>query len=835
MAAGKKLTELSKEVKSNLSNDSTLVYVVNNNESKQVDLDNLLFDGIITSNKIAANSITVDKITPETINAIKISAAQINTGDIVAQVISSLEIYGNQIVDNSITADQIADLAINADKIAANAITVTKIADDAITAGKIAANAVNETHIQSLAINADKIAENAVTVAKIADNAIEAGKIAANAVNDTHIQDLAINADKIAENAITVTKIADDAIEAGKIAANAVNETHIAALAVTAGKIAENSITETKIENNSISTGKIQSNAITTNEISAGAVTTNKLLVTGRGAALNSDPGCQDSSAWVKYPSSLSDATFTTITDGLVGNNVIRGSNRTWYNGADRLPFDPNKTYRIRGVVRRSSATANGTCYIGVALFDASGNNVAGNGSQWFYIGGGSFVPGTDFTLHSGEFGFDTTKTFPANARTMTPLIILSYNGTIGYMEAQDLRIEEKIDGELIVDGAITAGKIATGAITAAEIAAGTITGSEIAAGTITGSEIAAGTITTGKIATGAITANEIAASTITANEIAAGAVTSTVILANAITTDKIAAGAIEANEIAANAIEAGKIAAGAVTANEIAAGAVTANTISSGTINSATFTLNTTSGVIQSNNYSNSAGFRIRGNGDAVFNDVTIRGTIKQSKIIVDDSVSLYRSDALAKPAKPTMRVRGYDTSGVVYAPNHPTNSLRGQKAYKSQVKIYGRNATGALIDNRFLCDSSNDLTLDITAHVHYYTDTDGPVPNAPRIAISNNNGSTWTYYNTTTGATSVIFDESMRDIDYENWDPNPNADTHTRMQYAWRKGRIVLPNVASNAILTIAIELIPRSDNQIQIAQYRNLNLDVQVSNWN
>ena len=73
------------------------------------------------------------------------------------------------------------------------------------------------------------------------------------------------------------------------------------------------------------------------------------------------------------------------------------------------------------------------------------------------------------------------------------------------------------------------------------------------------------------------------------------------------------------------------------------------------------------------------------------------------------------------------------------------------------------------------------------------------------------------------------------MRDVDYENWDSTPNADTHTRMQWAWRKGRIVLPNVASNAILTIAIELIPRSDNQIQIAQYRNLNLDVQVSNWN
>ena len=36
MAVGKKITELIKEVKSNLSSDGTLVYVVNNNVSRQV-------------------------------------------------------------------------------------------------------------------------------------------------------------------------------------------------------------------------------------------------------------------------------------------------------------------------------------------------------------------------------------------------------------------------------------------------------------------------------------------------------------------------------------------------------------------------------------------------------------------------------------------------------------------------------------------------------------------------------------------------------------------------------------------------------------------------------
>ena len=81
MAVGKKITELNKEVKSNLSSDGTLVYVVNNNVSKQVDLDNLLFDGIITSNKIAANAITAREVTA--------SVLQIN-GDRIDNLSTSL-------------------------------------------------------------------------------------------------------------------------------------------------------------------------------------------------------------------------------------------------------------------------------------------------------------------------------------------------------------------------------------------------------------------------------------------------------------------------------------------------------------------------------------------------------------------------------------------------------------------------------------------------------------------------------------------------------------------------------------------------------------------------
>jgi hypothetical protein len=145
--------------------------------SKQVDLDNLLFDGIITSNKIAANAITADKITAATIDAIKISAAQINVNSIVAQVISSLVINGDQIVANSITTDQLAANSITTDQIAANVITADQIAACSITATQIAACSITATEIAACSIGATQIQSGAITAQALASNIVITGSI----------------------------------------------------------------------------------------------------------------------------------------------------------------------------------------------------------------------------------------------------------------------------------------------------------------------------------------------------------------------------------------------------------------------------------------------------------------------------------------------------------------------------------------------------------------------------------------------------------------------------------------------------------------------------------
>ena len=276
------------------------------------------------------------------------------------------------------------------------------------------------------------------------------------------------------------------------------------------------------------------SGTITTDQLADDSVSVGKLLVTGRGAALNSDPNFQDPSAWVKYPSWSQNATFTTISDGVAGNSVMRsGTSATWYNGSERIPFDPNKTYRVRGIARRNSA-ANGSLYIGVALFTSTGANIGGDGTQWSYDAAQNVTPNTTFTAYSAEFGAGTSNTFPSNARTMAPLTILNLNGSAGYVEIQDLRIEEKVGGDLVVDGSITANHVASNAITANAIAAGAITAGAISAGAINasniiadgvivGDKIAANTITGAKIQAGTVNADRIQTGTLSASQIATG------------------------------------------------------------------------------------------------------------------------------------------------------------------------------------------------------------------------------------------------------------------------------------------------------------------------
>lgn len=593
--------------------------------------------GAVTTAKLAAGSVTANEIATNAITAVKISAGAIEAGKIASNAVTSATIAAGavtagkvaasaitateiatdavtaaKIQASAVTAVKIATSAVTADKIDANAVTAAKIAAGAVIAGKIAAGVVTANEIAAAAITTAKIATSAITATQIAAAAVTAGKIAANAVTATEIAAGAITtaklavgavtANEIGSNAVTAVKIAANAIEADKIATNAVTSAKIlagaidagkiAAAAVTAEKIATGAVVADKIAAGAVTAGKIAANAVTATEIAAGSITATKLLITGRGEVLNEDPNTQDISAWMGAGISI-----ITDTTSPTGNTVLRCAGLSETVLSNEIPLDASRNYEYRIWVRSESGAP--LTYLTVAFYDGSKALISGQGSGWSlgtfnYFGLVNQAVPASWTEYRISFGPGETATIPAGARFIR-IGLLSNYGTTGTMLATGIRLYQKKDADLIVNGSIIAAKIGAGAVTTEKISAGAVTANEIASNAVTAVKIAANAIEAGKIAanavtsatiaTGAVTAGKVAANAITATEIATGAVTAAKIQANAVTAVKIAAGAVTATQIGAGAVTAGKIGANAVTANEIASNAITSAKISAGAV----------------------------------------------------------------------------------------------------------------------------------------------------------------------------------------------------------------------------------------------------------
>lgn len=398
-------------------------------------------------------------------------------------------------------------------------------------------------------IGTSNLADGAVTAAKILDNSLTAVKFATTlepvtlvtSVPGSLVTKLVYNTtngklykwtgsaytEKVdttdLNGSITTTQITDGAITTPKMTANSINGDRILANTLDAGKIVTNSITA----------GQIQAGAIGATQIAADAIITSKLLVTGNGAALNSDPMVVDQtlgSAWEKQAGvgSGSDPVFLSgITDlptggtTAIANPVGLTSFPTTTdfieieNGASSV-----KNYRVETWVKQTAGTG-GTCYLFVAWYNSSkalltggAENPAGwvaNGTNSYYGLWGQTVS-TTWTRYSTSFGPKETRKIPANARYVKIGAILNFNATAGAQIAvSGLRLMEKADSDLIVDGSIIAGKIAAGTITANDgvIANLAITNSLLATG-ISADKITTGTLTAGVIGAGSITASKI-------------------------------------------------------------------------------------------------------------------------------------------------------------------------------------------------------------------------------------------------------------------------------------------------------------------------------------
>ncbi|MFA1602356.1 hypothetical protein ACDW82_01730 [Alcaligenes faecalis] len=122
----------------------------------------LIVDGSVTAEKVAANAITADHLSANAVTAAKvaagaISAEHLSAGAITVGKIQDGAVTGDKIAATTITGDKIVTGAITADKVAVNAISAGSIQANAVTAGKIAAGSVGADHVQAGAITASKV------------------------------------------------------------------------------------------------------------------------------------------------------------------------------------------------------------------------------------------------------------------------------------------------------------------------------------------------------------------------------------------------------------------------------------------------------------------------------------------------------------------------------------------------------------------------------------------------------------------------------------------------------------------------------------------------------
>jgi hypothetical protein len=548
----------------------------------------LIVDGAITAVKIAANTITSAQIAADTITA-------------------------NEIAANAITSAELAANSVIAGKVQAGAISTAELAANAVTAAKIAANTITAAQIAANTITASQIAGDTITAAQIATNAITSNELAANSVIAGKVQAGAISTAELAANAVTAAKIAANTITAAQIAAGTITSAEIAADTITAANIAANAITASELAANSVVAGKVAAGAITATEIASRAITASKIAITDSTNYVL-DPTYEDASYWTLGSgwgvSTDAVATAVTALDSArvmkspTGNGTTsQPTTATPLNGVDRyFELTPGAQYRL---AFDAMVLSGFTGHARIEIYWYQGNKTTSSSPT------NTPVSATDFrtTAAVADTVFQITQqvTPPADAKWGMIRHVVYWSTTQNnagavYFARPSLR--RMANGELIVDGAITAVKIAANTITAAQIAADTITSGQIATNAITSNELAANSVIAGKVQAGAIstaelaanavTAAKIAANTITAAQIAANTITASQIAGDTITAAQIATNAITSNELAANSVIAGKVQAGAISTAELAANAVTAAKIAANTITAAQIAANT-------------------------------------------------------------------------------------------------------------------------------------------------------------------------------------------------------------------------------------------------
>lgn len=381
----------------------------------------LVVDGSIQTNHIATNAVTANEIKAGTI-----TANEILNSTITGSKIANSTLTGALLIDSTITGGKLANLTITDSKIANGTITGSSIANSAITDSKIANGTITNTSIANSTITGSKIASGTITDSNILNGTILNSSIA----NST------ITGSKIANATLTGALLVDATITEGKIANAAITNAKIADAAINNAKIAN--LDAVKITSGFINSNRIASNSITAQHINIGDYTNL--------SQINEE----------KNPNGYTVVTVGTKKYFRVGTNAW--ANLTFISNP-YVEFKLNDEYFISFYGWKDSSVTSVKAIVRYHYTDGT----------WSDAGSVVVTPGGSYGEISKSLKITTD---PTDGKTVNSVqfFLEKDNGTSGFFYVRSLECRKRYNGELIVDGSVSANHVAANAITAEKI-----------------------------------------------------------------------------------------------------------------------------------------------------------------------------------------------------------------------------------------------------------------------------------------------------------------------------------------------------------------------------
>ena len=309
-----------------LSAEDSSIVVSNGTGATLVNASIKVKDGGISTEKLAADSVTNEKLADNAVSTENIVNGTILTEDFANNAITSSKIVNRTIVEEdlangAVTSQKIENETIIKQDLANGAVTTAKILDGTIITADFADSAVNSSKIEDLSILNEDFANNAITTEKILDGTIENRDIKDKTISSVKLdgtgwapgtvltvqndgtviyEELSVNASNVSnaknlkatagDNSLTVVNgtatllkeasvhVTDKGITTAKLADNAVTTAKLADNAVTSAKISNGTIIVEDLANNSISTGKIINGSVVLNKLADNSVNSDKIV-----------------------------------------------------------------------------------------------------------------------------------------------------------------------------------------------------------------------------------------------------------------------------------------------------------------------------------------------------------------------------------------------------------------------------------------------------------------------------------------------------------------------------------------------------------------------------